>query len=96
MVLKTAGISIARDTGEQSQTEGLEKNPINEAQPGDLIFFSENNRINHVAFSLGSSKIIHCSGEVKIESLNEGEAGFNSILNKLAHTIFSISKVIEV
>ena len=39
MVLKTAGISIARDTGEQSQTEGLEKIPINEAQPGDLISF---------------------------------------------------------
>ena len=96
MVLKTAGISIARDTREQSQTEGLEKIPINEAQPGDLIFFSENNRINHVAFSLGSSKIIHCSGEVKIESLNEGEAGFNGALHKLSHTPFSISKLIKV
>ena len=96
MVLKTAGISLARDTGRQIQTEGLEEISINEAHPGDLIFFSENNRINHVGFSLTGGKIIHCSGEVKIESLNEGEAGFNSILNKLAHTIFSISKVIEV
>ena len=65
MVLKTAGISITRDTGEQIQTQGLDKISINEAKPGDLIFFSENNRINHVAFSLGNSKIIHCSGEVK-------------------------------
>ena len=96
MVMKTAGISLARDTGEQIQKEGLEEISINEAQPGDLIFFSENNCINHVGFSLAGSKIIHCSGEVKIESLNEGEAGFNSILNKLAHTTFSISKVIEV
>ena len=95
MVMKTAGISLARDTGEQIQTEGLEEISINEAQPGDLIFFSENNRINHVGFSLTGGKIIHCSGEVKIESLNEGESGFNSILNKLAHTTFSISKVIE-
>ena len=39
MVLKTAGISIARDTGEQSQTEGLEKNPINVINRV-LIFFS--------------------------------------------------------
>ena len=96
MVMKTAGISLARDTGEQIQTEGLEEISINEAQPGDLIFFSENNRINHVGFSLTGGKIIHCSGEVKIESLNNGEAGFNSILNKLAHATFSISKVIEV
>ena len=94
MVLKTAGISITRDTGEQIQTKGLDKISINEAQPGDLIFFSENNRINHVAFSLGSSKIIHCSGEVKIESLKEGEAGFNSTLHQLVNAPFSISKMI--
>ena len=96
MVLKTAGISITRDTGEQIQTKGLDKISINEAQPGDLIFFSENNRINHVAFSLGNSKIIHCSGEVKIESLKEGEAGFNSILYQLDNAPFSISKMIVV
>ena len=96
MVMKTAGISLARDTGEQIQTEGLEEISINEAQPGDLIFFSENNRINHVAFSLGNSKIIHCSGEVKIESLKEGEAGFNSTLHQLDNAPFSISKMIVV
>ena len=96
MVLKTAGISIARDTGEQIKTEGLEEISINEAQPGDLIFFSENNRINHVAFSLGNSKIIHCSGEVKIESLIEGESGFSSTLSQLDHTAVSISKMVEI
>ena len=96
MVMKTAGISLARDTGEQIQTEGLEEISINEAQPGDLIFFSENNRINHVAFSLGNSKIIHCSGEVKIESLIDGESGFSSTLSQLDHTAVSISKMVEI
>ncbi len=96
MVLKTAGILIPRDTGEQVETEGLEKISINETQLGDLIFFSENNRINHVAFSIGDSNIIHCSGDVKIESLKEGEAVFNSILSQLIHSTFSISKMIEV
>jgi len=96
MVLKTAGISIARDTREQIQTKGLDKISINEAQPGDLMFFSKNNRINHVAFSLGNSKIIHCSGEVKIESLKEGEVGFNSTLHQLDNAPFSLSKMIVV
>ena len=96
MVLKTAGISIARDTGEQIKTEGLEEISIHEVQRGDLIFFSENNRINHVAFSLGNSKIIHCSGEVKIESLIEGESGFSSTLSQLDHTAVSISKMVEI
>ena len=96
MVMKTAGISLARDTGEQIQTEGLEEISINEAYPGDLIFFSENNRINHVGFSLGGGKIIHCSGEVKIESLKEGDAGFNSTLHQLVYATFSISKFIGV
>ena len=96
MVMKTAGISLAMDTVEQSKTVGLEKIPINEAQPGDLIFFSENNRINHVAFSLGNRKIIHCSGEVKIESLKEGDAEYNSTLHQLDNAPFSISKMIVV
>ena len=95
MVLKTAGISIKRDCIQQVKDEKLEDISISDADPGDLIFFSENNCINHVAFIAGEGKIIHCSGEVKIESIIEGESGFNNKLSALNHTFRSISKVVN-
>ena len=95
MVLKTAGISIKRDSSQQAKDETLEDISMNDASPGDLIFFSENDCINHIAFIAGEGKIIHCSGEVKIESIIEGEPGFNNKLATLDHTFRSISKVVN-
>ena len=95
MVLKTAGIYIKRDSSEQGIDEKLEDISMIDASPGDLVFFSENDCINHVAFIAGEGKIIHCSGEVKIESIIEGEQGFNNKLAKLDHTFRSISKVVN-
>jgi len=95
MVLKTAGISIKRDSSQQAKDERLEDISMNDASPGDLMFFSENDCINHVAFIAGGGKIIHCSGEVKIESIIKVEPGFNSKLATLDHTFRSISKVVN-
>ncbi len=95
MVLKAVGISIPRDTGLQIKTDWLEEISITDTKPGDLVFFSVDNQINHVAFTTGEGKIIHCSGEVKLESIIEGEPGFNSKLAKLDHTFTSISKMVN-
>ena len=91
MALKTAGIRIQRDTSLQIKTKDLKKIYIDEAEPGDLLFFLENNRTNHVAFLLGGGKIIHCSGQVKIESIIEGEPGFNKQLNQYDKIAMSIT-----
>ena len=95
MVMKTAGISISRDTGLQIKTDWLEEIPIADTKPGDLVFFSKDNRINHVAFSARKGNIIHCSGEVKLESIIEGEPGFNNTLEKQSHTYTSIAKMVS-
>ena len=95
MVLKTAGISMSRDTKFQIKADFLEEISITNTQPGDLVFFSEDNCINHVAFTLGDGKIIHCSGEVKLESIIEGEPGFNRTLANLVHTYTSIAKMVN-
>ncbi len=95
MVLKAVDISIPRDTGLQIKTDWLEEISITDTQPGDLVFFFVDNQINHVAFTTGEGKIIHCSGEVKLESIIEGEPGFNSKLAKLDHTFTSISKMVN-
>ena len=96
LVLSTIGISIARDTGIQVKTDWIQEINVNEAKQGDLLFFAENKQINHVGFSLGEGKIIHCSGEVKIESINEGDAGFNQYLSQSIFKTYSISaKVVD-
>ena len=92
---EAVGISIPRDTGLQIKTDWLEEISITDTQPGDLIFFFVDNQINHVAFTIGEGKIIHCSGEVKLESIIEGEPGFNRKLAKLDHTLTSISKMVN-
>ena len=90
------GISIARDTGMQVKTAWLSKISVADSKPGDLIYFAENGKINHVAFSLGEGKIIHCSGEVKIESINEGDEGFNQYLSQSIINTHSIAdKVVD-
>ena len=94
MVLKTAGIHIQRDTSLQIKNKELKKINIDDTEPGDLLFFLENNRTNHVAFLIGDGKIIHCSGEVKVESINEGEPGLSKQLNQYEKIAMSINKLI--
>ena len=94
MVLKTTGINVQRDTSKQIETKDLKKIHMDASEPGDLLFFSENNRINHVAFILGEGKIIHCSGQVKIESILEGEPGYSKELNQYDKMAMSIAELI--
>ena len=95
MVLKTAGIDIQRDTSLQIKTQALEKINLDESKPGDLLFFLENDRTNHVAFLLGEGNIIHCSGQVKIETIIKGEPGFSKQLNQYEKIAMSIAKLIS-
>ena len=95
MVLKTAGIDIPRDTHRQVQTKKLEKIHIDNTEPGDLVFFAESSRINHVGFMIGEGKIIHCSGQVKIESIIEAEIGFSKHLSQYEIIAMSISRIVS-
>jgi cell wall-associated NlpC family hydrolase len=59
-------------------------------QVGDLLFFAEReNRISHVAISLGGTRIIHSSvgnGGVRANDL-AGETGYEQELRKLLVTV---------
>lgn len=56
-----AGISISRTAASQS-TEGKAVT-IENARPGDLLFYGSKNSINHVAMYIGNGKVIHASNE---------------------------------
>ena len=94
-VLKVIGLSIKRDTSQQINHEGLEEVGMLDGKPGDLMFFSENENINHVAFLIGEGKIIHCSGQVKIESIKDYHKEFNRKLYQYDKRIMSISNIIK-
>ncbi len=63
-------ISLARDASEQVNVGEVVSFP-DEVREGDLAFFvNDNGNIIHVGILLGSNRIIHASGSVKIESID--------------------------
>lgn len=56
-----AGVSISRTAASQS-CEG-QAIRLNEARPGDLVFYTKGGSVNHVAMYIGDGKVIHASTE---------------------------------
>lgn len=54
-----AGVSVGRSSVAQSGS-GVEVS-AEEMQPGDLVFYAKNGRINHVALYIGDGQVIHAS-----------------------------------
>ncbi|MDX1445291.1 C40 family peptidase, partial [Lishizhenia sp.] len=84
-VLREFGIELLRDASMQvTQGTAVE---FDELQVGDLAFFSNSkDKVTHVGIVLEENKIIHASGRVKIESLNE-EGIYSQELNKQTHRL---------
>jgi len=70
MVYKLNNIKLLRDANLQA-TQGKILNFVEEAEPGDLAFFdNEEGNIIHVGIVLANSKIIHASGYVRIDEFD--------------------------
>jgi hypothetical protein len=64
---KQIGIVLPRDASQQASV-GKTLSFLNESQPGDLAFFDNHEgEISHVGMILTGNRIIHASGEVKID-----------------------------
>ncbi len=64
------GKKLPRDASQQVN-EGITIYSLQEAQTGDVAFFeNENAKIIHVGILLNNSRIIHASGKVKIEEID--------------------------
>ncbi|MGB9642179.1 MAG: LysM peptidoglycan-binding domain-containing protein [Candidatus Ratteibacteria bacterium] len=69
---EAAGIFIPRTSREQAKAGEII--PVSALKPGDLLFFGNKGRINHVGIYIGDNKFIHASrksGKVVIASLDE-------------------------
>ena len=84
------GMTIPRDANEQEKI-GKQISSISYAKKGDLIFFqNDNSNINHVGIYLGANKIIHASGEVRIDMVND--EGIFTMKSK-SHNFHSIKRL---
>ncbi len=82
-VFAQAGYLLPRDASQQAKV-GKQVNltpDFKDLQPGDLLFFGQSknkhSKITHVALHLGNGRIIHATGEVKMESLNKNDLDYN-------------------
>jgi hypothetical protein len=71
VIFKLKGIQLKRDASMQAE-QGKPINSLTEALIGDLAFFeNDNGKITHVGMLLNREHIIHASGKVKIDLIDE-------------------------
>lgn len=93
MAFKLSGIKLLRDANQQA-AQGETVNFMNEATPGCLAFFDdEEGNITHVGIIMENNQIIHASGRVRIDSLDH-EGIYNNQLKKYTHKLRLLKKII--
>ena len=98
VVYAAMGINLLRNAREQV-TQGELVSSLAEAQPGDLAFFDHADRdpkatnISHVGLLLSPTKIIHCSGCVHIDTIDE--EGIRLPDGTLTHHLAKIKRIIN-
>ena len=81
VILSLFGKKLLRNASEQA-TQGHKIASLNKAQAGDLVFFEKLHpashegkettpHITHVGILIDSERVIHCSGRVKVEKIDE-------------------------
>lgn len=93
MVYKFVGIYLKRDTYQQAQ-EGRLVQMLASAKEGDLAFFvNKDDRISHVGILMGNDQIIHASGKVRIDRI-DNYGIYNESASKYTHKLSLIKRLI--
>jgi len=92
MVFSMVGIKLKRDASLQVE-KGEVIDFITESVAGDLAFFDNSEeKITHVGIILNNKKIIHASGEVRIDNLDH-QGIYNEELKKYTHKLRIIKRI---
>jgi cell wall-associated NlpC family hydrolase len=87
------GVQLPRDASQQVQV-GEPVDFIHEAQLGDLAFFhNEEGRIVHVGMMLNDHEIIHASGYVRVDRVDENGI-FNADLQRYTHSLRVVKRIV--
>jgi cell wall-associated NlpC family hydrolase len=93
IVFKMNGIKIPRDASQQVNL-GHEIDFVEEAKEGDLAFFGDDESITHVGIVLDRHKIIHASGEVRIDTFDH-QGVFNEEKKIYSHHLRVIKRIMD-
>lgn len=93
IVFKMLGLQLKRDAWQQAE-QGKVVDFLTEAKAGDLAFFDNTEgRITHVGIMLNNSQIIHASGRVKIDRM-DNQGIFAADQNKYTHQLRIIKRYV--
>lgn len=94
LILKIFGVNIPRDAGNQVNV-GENINFISDSQTGDLAFFDDDEgNIIHVGIILDKHDIIHASGKVRIDKIDQ--QGINNLeLKKYTYKLRVIKRILN-
>lgn len=93
MVYKLNGFQIKRDAHQQAE-QGEALSFVEEAEPGDLAFFdNDEGKIVHVGIVMDNNKIIHASGKVRIDGFDH-QGIFNNDKKDYSHRLRLLKRVI--
>ncbi len=93
IIYKMIGIKLPRDASQQVKM-GMAMSFVDEAEPGDLAFFDdEEGNIVHVGIIWKRNKIIHASGKVRIDNVDQFGI-FNIDTQRYTHKMRVMKKII--
>lgn len=93
LVFKCVGIPLLRDAYQQA-TQGEAVGFLEEVRCGDLAFFdNEGGKITHVGILLDSSTVIHSSGKVRVDTI-DNLGIINNDLGKRTHNLRVIKRAL--
>ncbi len=92
MIHALFGHTLLRNASEQA-TQGVAVENLQQARLGDLAFFDhEDGHISHVGLLLDSERLVHCSGRVKVERIDENGIFSVECGNTYTHRLVAIRR----
>ena len=92
VIFSLFGRQLLRNASEQA-TQGKTVSELTKTQAGDLAFFNhQEGKISHVGIILDAERIIHCSGRVKVEKLDNNGI-FNAEMGDYSHHLVKIKRI---
>jgi len=92
MVYRLQGVDLPRDAYQQAEV-GTTLSFVEESEPGDLAFFDNaEGTITHVGIILEDNHIIHASGKVRIDRIDQ-QGVFNTEIGNHTHKLRLIKSI---
>jgi len=92
MVYRLQGVDLPRDAYQQAEV-GTTLSFVEESEPGDLAFFDNaEGKITHVGIILEDNHIIHASGKVRIDRIDQ-QGVFNTEIGNHTHKLRLIKSI---